>query len=130
MTQKDASTAPSLESAIRDYTITEAAYQQAKQQYQAARSTLLGFVPKQIGEHVRSEAGWLLTVTYPEKDEWNSESIKAYYGEDLPVHIKAKLTVDKRALRGLPDEERDALLKCLDTKPGTPSIDIAKGVTP
>ena len=111
---------------IRDYVVTEAAYQQAKDAYTAARKTLLNLTPKEIGEFKVEDNGFTLTIKYPEKVEWDNESLDALYGTDKPVHVKLSYKIDLRDLRRLPLPEQEKLKQCYQVKAGTPDIDIVK----
>ena len=112
--------------AIHDYVLTESVYQQAKDAYTAARKTLLNLTPKEIGEHEVKDQGFTLTIKYPEKVEWDSESLDAMYGSDKPVYVKLLYKIDLRDLRRLPLPEQEKLNQCYEIKPGTPVIDIVK----
>jgi hypothetical protein len=112
--------------AIRDFVINEAKYAEAKANYNAARKTLLALLPKEIGEFELKEAGFTVMVKYPEKADWNAESLEALYGSDKPAHVKASYSIDLRVLRGLPESEREQLKSCYQLVPGTPSIAIEK----
>lgn len=112
--------------AIRDFVIAEAAHQQAKDAYTAARKTLLNLLPKEIGEHKLEVDDYQLTVKYPEKTVWDAEQLDALYGSDKPAHIKLSYSIDQRALHRLPLDEQEQLSKCREIKPGTPEIDIVK----
>ena len=111
---------------IRDYVVTEAAYQQAKAAYTEARKTLLNLTPKEIGEYELKDQGFTLTIKYPEKIEWDNESLDALYGSDKPIHVKLSYKIDVRDLRRLPLPEQEKLKQCYQIKPGTPDIDIVK----
>lgn len=111
---------------IRDYVVTEAAHQQTKEAYMAARKALLNLTPKEIGEFKVEDSGFTLTVTYPEKVEWDAESLDAMYGSDKPVYVKLSYKIDLRDLRRLPLPEQEKLKQCYSIKPGTPDIDIVK----
>lgn len=113
--------------ALRDYVIAEAAHEQAKAAYNAARKTLLNLLPKEIGEHSMKIDGYTLSVKYPEKIVWDAEQLDALYGGDKPPHVKTSYAIDLRVLRSLPQSEQEQLSKCHEVKPGTPAIDIVKG---
>jgi hypothetical protein len=112
--------------ALRDYVITEAAHQQAKAAYEAARRTLLNLLPVECGEHSKKIGGFTLSVKYPEKVVWEATKLDALYGTDKPAHVKLSYSIDLRALRRLPKTEQDELAQCHTIKPGTPAIDIVK----
>lgn len=111
---------------IRDYVVTEAAHQQAKDAYTAARKALLNLTPKEIGEYKVEDNGFTLTIKYPEKVEWDGESLDAMYGSDKPVYVKLSYKIDLRDLRRLPLPEQEKLKQCYAIKPGTPDIDVVK----
>jgi len=111
---------------IRDYVVTEAAHQQAKDAYTAARKALLNLTPKEIGEYKVEDSGFTLTIKYPEKVEWDGESLDAMYGSDKPVYVKLSYKIDLRDLRRLPLAEQEKLKQCYQIKPGTPDIDVVK----
>lgn len=119
-------TAKGVYDSIRDYVVTEAAYQQAKAAYTEARKALLNLTPKEIGEHKVEDQGFTLTIKYPEKIEWDNESLDAMYGTDKPVHVKLSYKIDMRDLRRLPLPEQEKLKQCYQVKVGTPDIDIVK----
>ncbi len=112
--------------AIRDFVVCEAAYSQAKEAYSEARKTLLGLAPKEIGEYEVKAGGFTLKLKYPEKVEWDGESLDAMYGSDKPVYVKLSYKIDLRDLRRLPLTEQEKLKQCYEIKPGTPAIDISK----
>jgi hypothetical protein len=112
--------------AIRDFVITEAAHQQAKDAYTAARKTLLNLLPKDIGEHTMNAGGFTLSVKYPEKTVWDAEQLDALYGSDKPAHVKLSYSIDVRDLRRLPLPEQEQLKGCYEFKAGTPVIDVVK----
>ncbi len=111
---------------MRDYVVTEAAHIQAKDAYTAARKALLELTPKEIGEFKVEDEGFTLTIKYPEKVEWDAESLDAMYGTDKPVYVKLSYKIDLRDLRRLPLQEQEKLKQCYEIKPGTPAIDIVK----
>jgi len=111
---------------IRDYVTTEAAYSQAKEAYNSARKALLNLAPKEIGQYEVKDSGFTLTIKYPEKVEWDAESLDAMYGSDKPIYVKLSYKIDLRDLRRLPLNEQEKLKQCYEVKPGTPAIDIVK----
>lgn len=119
-------TAKGVYDSIRDYVVTEAAYQQAKAAYTEARKALLNLAPKEIGEYKVEDQGFTLTIKYPEKIEWDNESLDAMYGTDKPIHVKLSYKIDLRDLRRLPLPEQEKLKQCYQVKVGTPDIDIVK----
>ena len=112
--------------ALRDFVITEAVHQQAKEAYAAARKTLLNLVPKEIGEHKVKAGEFTLTVKYPEKIKWDAPSLDALYGTDKPAHVKLSYTIDLNVMRRLPLAEQETLKDCYELVVGTPDIDIVK----
>lgn len=112
--------------AIRDFVINEAKYQQAKADYTASRKTLLALLPAEVGEFSMKEQGFTVTVKYPEKVKWDAEALDALYGGDKPIYVKLAYSIDLRDLRRLPQSERDQLEKCYAISPGTPAIDVVK----
>ena len=109
---------------IRDYVITEAAHQQTKEAYTAARKALLALVPKEIGENTLKVGDFTLTVKYPEKNVWDAEQLDALYGSDKPAHVKLSYSIDMSVLKRLPLPEQMTLQQCYEVKAGTPVIDI------
>jgi hypothetical protein len=112
--------------AIRDFVITEAAHQQTKEAYTAARKTLLNLLPKQIGEHTLAAGGFTLSINYPEKNVWDAEQLNALYGSDKPAHVKLAYSIDMNVLKRLPLPQQQELAQCYEVKAGTPVIDIVK----
>lgn len=111
---------------IRDFVVTEAAHQQTKDAYMAARKTLLNLLPKEIGEHKLVADGFELTIKYPEKNVWDAEQLDALYGSDKPAHVKLSYSIDMNVLKRLPLPEQQTLAQCYSVKAGTPDIDIVK----
>jgi len=126
MTDSTQTTNDPVLAAIRDYVIAEAQHTQFKDTYNAARTTLLNLLPKEVGEHTISAEGFTLTVKYPEKNVWDVEQLDAMYGSDKPAHVRMSYSIDMRLLKRLPLTEQEALKQCYEVKPGTPAIDIVK----
>lgn len=112
--------------ALKDFVIAEAAHDQYKATYNAAREAVLNLLPKEIGENSISAGGFTLTIKYPEKNVWDAEELDAMYGSDKPSHVKLSYSIDMRMLRRLPLEEQAKLKSCYEVKAGSPSIDIVK----
>ena len=112
--------------ALRDFVVTEAAYQHAKEAYSSARKAVLNLLPSEVGEFELEVTPFKLTVKYPEKIVWDKVELDALYGSDKPDFVKASYSIDLRDLRRLPEAERDILAKCHQIKPGTPVIDVEK----
>lgn len=112
------------EDLFKEYALAEAAYVQAKEALKPLRDKLLALFPHEVGDFVMTAGKWELEVSYPEKWSWNSDELAAYYGADLPVHVKRTLAINSSDFKRLPQAERDAIIGAREIKPGTPKLSL------
>lgn len=91
---------------------------------------LARFAPEVAGEVTIRGNAYVVTVKRAERFEWDSDVLAALYAdkEDLPAHIKMKLSVDKKRYDRMSEEDRDALKSALTIKLSAPSIEVKPNV--
>ena len=83
--------------------------------------------PEDFGEHSKIAGNKVITINRSERYEWNQDLLaKIYREEEIPTHIKRRLTVDKRVFSRLTDEEQAPLVPALTRKPGPVSIKVTR----
>ena len=83
--------------------------------------------PEDFGEHSKIVQAKVITINRSERYEWNQDLLaKIYREEEIPTHIKRRLTVDKRVFSRLTDEEQAPLVPALTRKPGPVSIKVTR----
>lgn len=83
--------------------------------------------PEDFGEHSRIAGNKVVTINRSERYEWNQDLLgKIFREEEIPVHIKRRLTVDKRVFSRLSPDEQAPLVPALTRKPGPVSIKITR----
>lgn len=91
---------------------------------------LARFAPELAGEVIVQGKDWTVTVKRTERMEWDSDVLAALYSgkEDLPSHIKMKLSVDKRRYERMQPDDRDALRSALTLKLSAPAVEVRPNV--
>lgn len=83
--------------------------------------------PEDFGEHSRVVGNKVLTINRQERYTWNQDLLhKIYQDEEIPDHVKRRLTVDKRVFQRLDPEQQAPLLPALTRNPGPVSIKITR----
>ena len=83
--------------------------------------------PEDFGEHSKIAGNKVITINRSERYEWNQDLLaKIYREEEIPTHIKRRLTVDKRVFTRLTAEEQAPLVPALTRKPGPVSIKVTR----
>ena len=83
--------------------------------------------PEDFGEHSKIAGNKVITINRSERYEWNQDLLaKIYREEEIPTHIKRRLTVDKRVFQRLTTEEQAPLVPALTRKPGPVSIKVTR----
>tara|TARA_B100002019_G_scaffold159988_1_gene137939 strand:- start:12113 stop:12514 length:402 start_codon:yes stop_codon:yes gene_type:complete len=83
--------------------------------------------PEDFGEHSRVVGNKVLTINRQERYTWNQDLLhKIYQDEEIPDHVKRRLTVDKRVFQRLDPEQQAPLLPALTRNPGPVSIKVTR----
>ena len=83
--------------------------------------------PEDFGEHSRVVGNKVLTINRQERYTWNQDLLhKIYQDEEIPDHVKRRLTVDKRVFQRLDPEQQAPLLPALTLNPGPVSIKVTR----
>lgn len=83
--------------------------------------------PEDFGEHSKIAGNKVITINRSERYEWNQDLLaKIYREEEIPTHIKRRLTVDKRVFQRLTTDEQAPLVPALTRKPGPVSIKVTR----
>lgn len=83
--------------------------------------------PEDFGEHSRVVGNKVLTINRQERYTWNQDLLhKIYQDEEIPDHVKRRLTVDKRVFQRLDPDQQAPLLPALTRNPGPVSIKITR----
>lgn len=83
--------------------------------------------PEDFGEHSRVVGNKVLTIHRQERYTWNQDLLhKIYQDEEIPDHVKRRLTVDKRVFQRLDPDQQAPLLPALTRNPGPVSIKITR----
>ncbi len=83
--------------------------------------------PEDFGEHSKVAGNKVITINRSERYEWNQDLLaKIYREEEIPTHIKRRLTVDKRVFTRLTTEEQAPLVPALTRKPGPVTIKVTR----
>lgn len=83
--------------------------------------------PEDFGEHSKIAGNKVITINRSERYEWNQDLLaKIYREEEIPTHIKRRLTVDKRVFTRLTTEEQAPLVPALTRKPGPVTIKVTR----
>jgi hypothetical protein len=112
------------EAVVSEYVRCEEVRSRADAEYKAARKSLLDLFPKEAGEHELIAGPWRAEVNYPGTMKWDSDELAAYYGTDIPLHVKRSLSIDVRDYNRLPGEEKQMLAKCFVPALGSPKISV------
>lgn len=87
---------------------------------------LARFTPEAAGEITISGNHFVVSVKRTERFEWDSEILAALYAdkEDLPAHIKMKLSVDKKRYDRMSEDDKEALASALTIKLSAPTVEV------
>ena len=92
-----------------------------------AQERIISEFPEDFGEHSKIAGNKVITINRSERYEWNQDLLaKIYREEEIPTHIKRRLTVDKRVFQRLTTDEQAPLVPALTRKPGPVSIKVTR----
>lgn len=102
----------------------------AKAKVKRLTEDLARFAPELAGEVTIYGNEYTATVKRSERFEWDSDVLAALYAdkEDLPAHIKMKLSVDKKRYDRMSDDDKAALASALTIKLSAPTIEVKPNV--
>jgi hypothetical protein len=107
----------------------QAALEQAKERVKRVNASIARFSPEVPGETILNGSRWRVSVKRGTRYEWDDDILHEIYGpEEMPDHVRVRLSVDKRVYDALPLEDRAILAPALTVKLTSPAIEVAPNV--
>ncbi len=119
---------PALVAAVTEYQRLAETLDQMKEQHEGLLETIAAEFPIMSGEQAIDVNGMTVTCTRSERWTWDNELLEDLFAssDELPEHIKKRLTVNKRLFQFLEDEQKKALLPALTRTPGPAKVKVIK----
>ncbi len=112
---------------IEDYENLVSQRDELDDKIKSIEKQIIADFPEDFGEHSRVVGNKVLTINRQERYTWNQDLLhKIYQDEEIPDHVKRRLTVDKRVFQRLDPEQQAPLLPALTRNPGPVSIKITR----
>jgi hypothetical protein len=110
----------------REYAELSQQAEQLEARLDLLKDHMLAEFSEESGEQVMIADNLEITVNRQERWTWDNDILEDIYGssDDIPPHVKRKMTVDKRRFQALDDEDKRELLPALTRKPGAAKITI------
>lgn len=112
---------------FQEFAHSEARLEEAKAIHEPLKKRLIDLVnSKQVGSYEAEAGGWVARVTRPTKVTWDTDSLAAYFGADLPVYVKRTLGIGEQEWRRLSVGEREAIVRYRTEGAGSPKIEVER----
>ena len=104
--------------------------EEAKKKVKHLTEDVVRFAPEVPGEVVINGNLYAIQIKRAERLEWDSEVLAAIYAgrDDLPEHIKMKLSVDKKRYDRMSELDREDLRSALTIKLSAPTVEVVNRV--
>ena len=115
-----------LAEAAQEYQALTRQQEELQAKIEALHDKILAEFSEESGEQTMVADHYAITVNRQERWTWDADMLDDLFGnqEELPTHVKKRLTVDKRRFQTLDDEDKRLLLPALTRKPGPAKISV------
>ena len=119
---------PALIAAVDEYQRVTETLESLKETHEGLLETVAAEFPIMSGEQAIDVAGMTVTCTRLERWTWDNDLLEDLFmsQDDLPDHIKKRLTVNKKLFTFLDDEQKKALMPALTRTPGPARVKVIK----
>tara|TARA_B100000780_G_scaffold75850_1_gene51084 strand:+ start:3468 stop:3887 length:420 start_codon:yes stop_codon:yes gene_type:complete len=119
---------PALIAAVDEYQRVTETLESLKETHEGLLETIAAEFPIMSGEQAIDVAGMTVTCTRLERWTWDNDLLEDLFmsQDDLPDHIKKRLTVNKKLFTFLDDEQKKALMPALTRTPGPARVKVIK----
>jgi len=119
---------PALIAAVTEYQRIDETLQSLKDQHEGLLETIAAEFPIMSGEQAIDVNGMTVTCARTERWTWDNELLEDLFAsaDELPDHIKKRLTVNKRLFQHLDDDVKQVLLPALTRTPGPAKVKVIK----
>jgi len=99
----------------------------ANQKVETLEAKLIAEFPEEFGEQSKAIGVNIVTINRQERFQWDQEVLENIFKkETLPIHVKRRLTVEKRTFQKLTEAEQKKVMPALTRKPGPVTVKITR----
>tara|TARA_B100000780_G_scaffold235545_1_gene176193 strand:- start:1949 stop:2368 length:420 start_codon:yes stop_codon:yes gene_type:complete len=117
---------PALIAAVTEYRRINHTMDKLKEQHESLLETIASEFPVMSGEQAIVVNDMTVTCTRTERWTWDNEMLEELFmlQDQLPDHIKKRLTVNKRMFMFLDDDQKQQLIPALTRTPGPAKVKV------
>jgi len=112
---------------VEDLQTANQEQEKANQKVETLEAKLIAEFPEEFGEQSKAIGVNIVTINRQERFQWDQDVLADIFKkEPLPVHVKRRLTVEKRTFQKLTEAEQKKVMPALTRKPGPVTVKITR----